>query len=61
MMRQFEQDYDAVLVATGTRISKKVYCDNERPEIQGYWGAIDFLDKVNLQVKYDIMVPEEVV
>jgi len=59
MMRQFEQDYDAVLVATGTRISKKVYCDNERPEIQGYWGAIDFLDKVNLQVKYDIMVPEE--
>jgi formate dehydrogenase beta subunit len=58
MMRQFENDYDAVLVATGTRISKKVYCDNERPEIQGYWGAIDFLDKVNLQVKYDIMVPE---
>jgi len=59
MMRQFEQDYDAVLVATGTRISKKVYCDNERPEIQGYWGAIDFLDKVNLEVKYGIMVPQE--
>ncbi len=58
MMRQYETDYDAILVATGTRISKKVYCDNERPEIQGYWGAIDFLDKVNLQVKYDIMVPE---
>jgi formate dehydrogenase beta subunit len=59
MMRQYETDYDAILVATGTRISKKVYCDNERPEIQGYWGAIDFLDKVNLQVKYDIMVPQE--
>ncbi len=59
MMRQFENEYDATLVATGTRISKKVYCDNERPEIQGYWGAIDFLDKVNLQVKYDIMVSEE--
>jgi formate dehydrogenase beta subunit len=58
MMRQYETDYDAILVATGTRISKKVYCDNERPEIQGYWGAIDFLDKVNLQVKYDIMVPK---
>lgn len=58
MMRQFENEYDATLVATGTRISKKVYCDNERSEIQGYWGAIDFLDKVNLQVKYDIMVPE---
>jgi len=59
MMRQFEQEYDAILVATGTRISKKVYCDNERPEIQGYWGAIDFLDKVNLEVKYGIMVPQE--
>jgi formate dehydrogenase beta subunit len=58
MMRQYEQDYDAVMVATGTRISKKVYCENERADIQGYWGAIDFLDKVNLQVKYDIMVPE---
>ncbi|MGD9970757.1 MAG: FAD-dependent oxidoreductase [Sulfuricurvum sp.] len=58
MMRQFESDYDAVLVATGTRISKKVYCDNERPEIQGYWGAIDFLDKINLEVKYGIMVEE---
>ena len=58
MMRQFEKDYDAILVATGTRISKKVYCENERADIQGYWGAIDFLDKVNLEVKYGIMVPE---
>ena len=58
MMRQFETDYDAILVATGTRISKKVYCENERADIQGYWGAIDFLDKVNLEVKYGIMVPE---
>jgi len=58
MMRQYEKDYDAILVATGTRISKKVYCENERAEVQGYWGAIDFLDKVNLEVKYGIMVPE---
>ena len=58
MMRQYEKDYDAVMVATGTRISKKVYCENERADIQGYWGAIDFLDKVNLQVKYGIMVPQ---
>jgi formate dehydrogenase beta subunit len=58
MMRQFETDYDAILVATGTRISKKVYCENERADIQGYWGAIDFLDKVNLEVKYGIMVPD---
>ncbi|MGZ8548244.1 MAG: FAD-dependent oxidoreductase [Sulfuricurvum sp.] len=54
MMRQFENDYDAVLIATGTRISKKVYCDNERKEIEGYWGAIDMLDQVNLFVKYGI-------
>lgn len=59
MMRQFEQDYDAVMVATGTRISKKVRCANERLEIQGYWGAIDFLDKVNLYVKFGITLTEE--
>lgn len=57
-MRRFEKDYDAVMVATGTRISKKVRCDNERPEIQGYWGAIDFLDKVNLYVKFGITLTE---
>ncbi|TKI68393.1 formate dehydrogenase [Sulfurimonas crateris] len=51
-MRRFESEYDATMVATGTRISKKVYCENERPEIKGYWGAIDFLDKVNLYEKY---------
>lgn len=54
MMRQFEVDYDAVMVATGTRISKKVHCANERPEIEGYWSAIEMLDEVNLAVKYDI-------
>ena len=59
MMRQFEKDYDAVMVATGTRISKKVYCDNERAEIKGYWGAIDFLDKVNLFEKYGYTIDKE--
>jgi formate dehydrogenase (NADP+) beta subunit len=59
MMRQFEIDYDAVMVATGTRISKKVYCDNERAEIKGYWGAIDFLDKVNLFEKYGYTINQE--
>ena len=59
MMRQFENDYDAVMVATGTRISKKVYCDNERAEIHGYWGAIDVLDKVNLFEKYGYTICEE--
>ncbi|WP_345972433.1 FAD-dependent oxidoreductase [Sulfurimonas diazotrophicus] len=59
MMRRFEEEYDAVMVATGTRISKKVRCDNERPEITGYWGAIDFLDRVNLYVKFGITLTEE--
>lgn len=59
MMRQFEIEYDAVMIATGTRISKKVRCDNEREEIRGYWGAIDFLDKVNLFEKYGYTVSQE--
>jgi len=54
MMRQFEKDYDSVMIATGTRISKKVRCDNERPEVDGYWSAIEMLDQVNLFEKYDI-------
>jgi formate dehydrogenase beta subunit len=58
-MRRFENEYDAVMVATGTRISKKVYCTNERAEIKGYWGAIDFLDKVNLYEKYGYTISKE--
>ncbi|MEN8147441.1 MAG: FAD-dependent oxidoreductase [Campylobacterota bacterium] len=60
MMRQFEKDYDATMIAAGTRLSKKVRCNNERPEVKGYWGAIDFLDRVNLYEKYDIAIPKEV-
>jgi formate dehydrogenase beta subunit len=54
MMRQFEKDYDAIMVATGTRISKAIRCNNERPEMEGYWGAIEMLDQVNLWEKYGI-------
>jgi len=57
-MVEFETSYDATMIASGTRISKKVYCDNERPEITGYWGAIDFLDRVNLYVKFGIKLTE---
>ncbi|MCW8895690.1 MAG: FAD-dependent oxidoreductase [Sulfurimonas sp.] len=53
-MRRFEKEYDATMVATGTRISKKVRCDNERPEIKGYWSAIEMLDQINLWDKYEI-------
>ncbi len=54
MMREIESEYDAVMVATGTRISKKVRCENERAEIEGYWSAIEMLDQINLYVKYGI-------
>ncbi len=57
MMRQFEKDYDAIMIAVGTRISKKVRCDNERPEIKGYWSAIEMLDQINLWEKYGIGEP----
>jgi len=57
MMRQFEKDYDSVMIAVGTRISKKVRCDNERPEIEGYWSAIEMLDQINLWDKYGIGEP----
>jgi formate dehydrogenase beta subunit len=53
-MRRFESEYDATMVATGTRISKKVYCDNERADIKGYWSAIEMLDQINLWDKYGI-------
>ena len=59
-MRRFEKDYDATMIASGTRLSKAVRCSNERPEIQGYWGAIDFLDWVNLYEKFDIKTPKAV-
>jgi formate dehydrogenase beta subunit len=58
-MRRFEKEYDATMVSVGTRLSKKVRCDNERPEIKGYWGAIDFLDKVNLHDKYGYKISKE--
>jgi len=58
-MRRFEKEYDATMVASGTRISKKVYCDNENPEITGYWGAIDFLDRVNLYEKFGYTLTQD--
>ncbi|QOY54368.1 FAD-dependent oxidoreductase [Candidatus Sulfurimonas marisnigri] len=59
-MRRFETEYDATMIASGTRISKAVRCANERPEITGYWGAIDFLDRVNLYEKFGYtLTPEQ--
>jgi formate dehydrogenase beta subunit len=56
-LKEIEAEFDATLLAFGTRLSKPVRCDNERPEMDGYWGAISMLDKVNLWHKYDIGSP----
>jgi formate dehydrogenase beta subunit len=53
-MRRFETEYDSTMLATGTRISKKIRCNNERPEVEGYWSAIEMLDQINLWDKYEI-------
>jgi formate dehydrogenase beta subunit len=56
-LKEIYDEFDATLLAFGTRLSKAVRCANERPEIQGYWGAISMLDKVNLWHKYRIGSP----
>lgn len=57
MMREFEGSYDAILLASGARLSKAIRCGNENPEHEGYWGAISFLDQINLWEKYKIGSP----
>ncbi len=56
-LKELDAEYDAVLLAFGTRLSKKVRAKNEREDIKGYWGAISMLDKVNLWNKYKIGSP----
>ena len=53
-LKEIEAEYDATLLAFGTRLSKKVRANNENPKMGGYWGAIDMLDEVNLWSKYQI-------
>ncbi len=57
MLRKFEKEYDAILLASGTRLSKKVRAKNERPDMEGYWPAIPFLDRINLSVKWNLADP----
>ena len=57
MLRQFEKDYDAILLASGTRISKKVRATNERTDMEGYWPAIQMLDQYNLWERHGMGEP----
>jgi formate dehydrogenase beta subunit len=56
-LKEIYEEFDATLLAFGTRLSKKIRCENEDPSLEGYWGAIDMLDKVNLWHKYRIGSP----
>jgi len=56
-LEELDAEYDATLLAFGARLSKKVYAENERTDMKGYWGAIGMLDKVNLWTKYGIGSP----
>ncbi len=56
-LKEIDAEYDATLLAFGTRLSKKVRATNENPKMGGYWGAIAMLDKVNLWNKYGIGSP----
>jgi formate dehydrogenase beta subunit len=56
-LKELDEQYDATMLAFGTRLSKKVRAENERSDMDGYWGAIDMLDKVNLWSKYGIGSP----
>ncbi len=56
-LKEIEEEYDATLLAFGARLSKAVRAKNERADMQGYWGAIAMLDKVNLWSKYGIGSP----
>ncbi len=58
-LKEIDEEYDATLLAFGTRLSKKVGADNEKPDMKGYWGAISMLDKVNLWHKYRIGSPAQ--
>ena len=56
-LKEIHEEFDATLLGFGARLSKAVRCGNERPEMNGYWGAIEMLDKVNLWHKYKIGSP----
>ena len=56
-LKEIETEFDATLLGFGARLSKAVRCKNEREDMNGYWGAISMLDKVNLWHKYQIGSP----
>ncbi len=56
-LKEIDSEYDATMLGFGARLSKAIRCENEREDMDGYWGAISMLDKVNLWHKYGIGSP----
>lgn len=53
-IKELEQKHSALVIAVGTRASKKLGCKNENVDLQGYLPAIKFMDSVNLAQKFNI-------
>ena len=51
---ELESKHDALVIAVGTRASKKLGCKNENTSLNGYLPAIKFMDSVNLAQKFNI-------
>ena len=51
---ELESKHDALVIAVGTRASKKLGCKNENTTLSGYLPAIKFMDSVNLAQKFNI-------
>ena len=56
-LKEIVEEFDATMLGFGARLSKAIRCDNENTDMDGYWGAIEMLDKVNLWHKYQIGSP----
>ena len=51
---ELETKHNALVIAVGTRASKKLGCKNENTTLSGYLPAIKFMDSVNLAQKFNI-------
>lgn len=51
---ELEKKHDSLVIAVGTRASKKLGCKNENVNLEGYLPAIKFMDSVNLAQKFNI-------
>ncbi|PAF42198.1 FAD-dependent oxidoreductase [Helicobacter sp. 11S03491-1] len=53
-MLKLETSHQAIVLATGARISKKLGIPDENPSLEGYIPAIEFMDAINLAQKFNI-------